>query len=91
MIVDSALYQNGIRVKDSGDISDFVDEVPGHLHNRLIKQLADKLWNSNVSSKDDNLIFLSIYEELVSLEILGESEIASIQEFINVVDTLNVY
>ncbi len=72
-------------------ISDFVDEIPGHLHNRLIKQLADKLWNSNVSSKDDNLIFLSIYEELVSLEILGESEIASIQEFINVVDTLNVY
>ena len=27
MIVDSALYQNGIRVKDSGDISDFVDEA----------------------------------------------------------------
>lgn len=72
-------------------ISDFVDEIPGHLHNRLIKQLSDKLWNSNVSSKDDHLIFLSIYEELVSLEILGESEIASIQEFINVVDTLNVY
>lgn len=27
MIVDSALYQNGIRVKDAGDISDFVDEA----------------------------------------------------------------
>ena len=27
MIVDSALYQNGIRIKDSGDISDFVDEA----------------------------------------------------------------
>ena len=27
MIVDSAFYQNGIRVKDSGDISDFVDEA----------------------------------------------------------------
>lgn len=27
MIVDSALYQNGIRVKDFGDISDFVDEA----------------------------------------------------------------
>ena len=27
MIVDSALYQNGFRIKDSGDISDFVDEA----------------------------------------------------------------
>lgn len=72
-------------------LSDFVDEIPGHLHNRVIKQIADNLWNSNVNSREDNLTFLSIYKELVSLEILRESEMQSIQEYIKVVENLNVY
>lgn len=70
-------------------ISDFVDEISGHVHNKRIKEIVDSLWSNNSSFDDTYSVFQAIYSELVSIGILESEEIECVNEFIAHAHSLN--
>lgn len=54
-------------------ISDFKDEIAGHLYTRLVKQIADKFWLKE-ESLDYLLSLKEIYRELSQRQIVDEEE-----------------
>ena len=70
-------------------ISDFVDEISGHVHNKSIKEIVDSLWSNNSSFDDTYSVFQAIYSKLVSIGILESEEIECVNEFIAHAHSLN--
>ena len=60
-------------------LSDFKDEVAGHLSSRMVKQIADKYWLEE-NSFDYLLILKEIYHDLCQKKIVGANE----EEVLNV-------
>jgi hypothetical protein len=64
-------------------ISDFVDEVSGHEHNRTIKQVSDEAWRTGTFlGKDWTLSLTSIYTQLVDHRKLSGHDLECLNEFI---------
>lgn len=63
-------------------ISDFVDEVSGHEHNRAIKHISDEAWRSGKSlDKNWALSLLSIYTQLIDQGKLTSLDLECLTEF----------
>jgi len=63
-------------------ISDFVDEVSGHEHNRTIKHISDEAWH-NCRLSDQNWAFslTSIYSQLIDQGKLSGLDLECLTEF----------
>ncbi len=69
--------------------ADFIDEIPGHVHNRKIKEISDTFWGASSGKISDFEIFRSIYRQLVSVGILSKMEIACVNQFMDNVNAIN--
>jgi hypothetical protein len=64
-------------------VSDFLDEVPGHKSNRLLKKMSDDTWSTESKreiSLEDKLIL--VYKKLVENGLLSQLDMDCIEEFI---------
>ena len=64
--------------------ADFVDEVPGHIYNRQIKEISDKIWRESLGQDNNFDTFKEIYKSLSSIGILKEVEIECVSKFIEI-------
>lgn len=64
--------------------ADFVDEVPGHIYNRQIKEISDNIWRESLEQNNDFDAFKEIYKSLYSIGILKEVEIECVSKFIEI-------
>ena len=72
-------------------VSDFLDEVPGHEHNRLIMSLSDNTWKKIKSCKDNwRLGIMDVYKHLIASELLQQLDLECLTEFTKIAaDLLN--
>ncbi len=63
-------------------ISDFYDEVPGHLGNRDIKKLCDNIWKSSLpGALEWSVGILLVYEQMVNQKLLKNLDLDCLNEF----------
>jgi len=63
-------------------VSDFLDEVPGHEHNRLIRALSDNTWKEIESCEENwKLGILDVYKHLIASELLQQLDSDCLAEF----------
>lgn len=65
-------------------LSDFIDEIPGHIYNREIKKVSDDMWIANTTNSDNSEIFEAIYSNLIETGVLSKPEEACSKEFIRI-------
>ncbi len=68
-------------------ISDFVDEVSGHEHNRAIRQISDEVWRESKSQENWAHSLSSIYTKLVDQGRLSRLDLNCLKEFINIAES----
>jgi hypothetical protein len=72
-------------------VSDFLDEVPGHEHNRLIRAISDRTWKEIESCKENwKLGVLDVYKQLIASKMLDQLDLECLTEFTKIAaDLLN--
>ena len=70
-------------------VKDFLDEVPGHEHNRLIRALSDNTWKEIESCKENwKQGILDVYKHLVDSELLQQLDLDCLAEFTKIAANL---
>ena len=71
-------------------VSDFIDEVPGHVNNRKLKSISDEIWVKTISAnKDFKSALESVYAKLVIENLLQDLDLKCLQEFLNIAESLS--
>lgn len=70
-------------------ISDFLDEVPGHEHNRLIRAISDSTWKEIESCRENwKLGILDVYKKLIGKGLLKQLDLDCLVEFTKIAGDL---
>ena len=68
-------------------VSDFVDEVPGHVNNRKLKSISDEIWVNKLSiNKDFKSALESVYAKVIEENLLQDLDLKCLQEFSSIAE-----